>query len=46
MNKSMKRQEALAGWTFMIPALIIFAALVVFPIIMSLFLTFTEWNFL
>lgn len=41
-----KRQETLAGWGFMLPALIIFAVLVVFPIIMSLFLTFTEWNFL
>lgn len=46
MNKSIKRQEAAAGWTFMAPALIIFAVLVVFPIIMSLFLSFTDWNFL
>ena len=46
MNRSLKRQESLAGWTFMLPALIIFAVLVVFPIIMSLFLSFTDWNFL
>ena len=46
MNKSLKRQEALAGWAFMLPALIIFMVLVVFPIIMSLFLSFTDWNFL
>lgn len=46
MNRSLKRQETLAGWTFMLPALIIFAVLVVFPIIMSLFLSFTDWNFL
>lgn len=30
----------------MAPALIIFAVLVVFPIVMSFFLAFTEWNFL
>ena len=30
----------------MAPALIIFAVLVVFPIVMSFFLSFTEWNFL
>lgn len=46
MNRSIKRQETLAGWAFMLPALIIFAALVVFPIVMSLFLSFTDWNFL
>lgn len=46
MNKSLKRQETLAGWAFMLPALIIFAVLVIFPIIMSLILSFTEWNFL
>lgn len=41
-----KKREALAGWAFMAPALIIFCILVVFPIIMSLFLSFTDWNFL
>lgn len=46
MNKVFKREETLAGWLFMLPALIIFAILVIFPIIMSLFLSFTEWNFL
>ena len=46
MNRSLKRQETLAGWAFMLPALIIFAVLVVFPIIMSLVLSFTDWNFL
>jgi len=30
----------------MLPALIIFGVLVVFPIVMSLFLSFTDWNFL
>lgn len=46
MKKSLKNQEAFAGWVFMIPALIVFFILVVFPIIMSLFLSFTDWNFL
>lgn len=46
MNRSIKRQETIAGWTFMLPALIIFFSLVVFPIIMSFFLSFTDWNFL
>ncbi len=46
MKKTLRNQEAIAGWVFMAPALIIFAVLVVFPIIASLFLSFTEWNFL
>lgn len=46
MNKSLKKQEAIAGWAFLAPALIIFAVFVVFPILMSLFLSFTDWNFL
>lgn len=37
-----KKGEEMAGWLFMAPALIIFTALVVFPILMSLFLSFTE----
>ena len=41
-----KKHEALAGWLFLLPALTIFAALVVLPVIMSLLLSFTEWNFL
>ena len=41
-----KKRETIAGWLFLAPALIIFASLVVFPVIMSLCLSFTEWNFL
>ena len=41
-----KKRETIAGWLFLAPALIIFAILVVFPVIMSLCLSFTEWNFL
>lgn len=46
MKNSLKRQETVAGWLFMAPALTIFVLLVVFPIIMSLLLSFTDWNFL
>ena len=41
-----KRKEALAGWLFLAPALIIFLVLVIIPIIMSLLLSFADWNFL
>ena len=41
-----KKHETMAGWLFLMPALTIFAALVVLPVIMSLLLSFTEWNFL
>lgn len=36
----------MAGWAFMTPALIIFCVLVIIPILMSLVLAFTDWNFL
>lgn len=45
MNKA-KNKEALAGWLFLAPALLVFLALVVLPIIMSFLLSFTDWNFL
>lgn len=41
-----RRKETLAGWLFLAPALLIFLILVVFPILMSLGLSFTKWNFL
>lgn len=41
-----KKKEALAGWLFMSPALIIFIVLVIIPTIASFLLSFTEWNFL
>ena len=47
MNKNKKKnKEALAGWLFLSPALLVFLALVVLPIIMSFLLSFTDWNFL
>lgn len=41
-----KKREALAGWLFMSPAIIIFVALVIIPTISSFLLSFTKWNFL
>ena len=41
-----KKKEALAGWLFLAPALVVFLALVIIPIIMSFLLSFAEWNFL
>ncbi len=41
-----KQRETLTGYAFLSPALIIYIALVAFPVIMSLFLAFTKWNFL
>lgn len=41
-----KRRETLAGYAFLAPALVIFVALVLFPICMSVGLSFTKWNFL
>ena len=41
-----KRKENLIGWAFILPALIVFLAFVVFPFLASLLLSFTEWNFL
>lgn len=48
MKKMTKREksENLAGWLFMAPAMVIFLTLVVMAIIMSMSLSFTEWNFL
>lgn len=41
-----KKKETLAGWLFLAPALAVFLVLVIIPIIMSLFLSFVDWNFL
>lgn len=41
-----KKRETLTGYIFILPALIVFLVLVIFPLIFSVFLAFTEWNFL
>lgn len=44
MKKNHK--ESLVGYAFITPALLVFIALVAFPLFFSIFLSFTEWNFL
>ena len=39
------RQEALAGYALIAPNLIIYTVFVVIPVLMSLVLAFTDWNF-
>ena len=41
-----KKRENLVGYAFIAPSLIVFLALVAFPLVFSIFLSFTEWNFL
>ncbi len=40
------RKENLTGWAFIAPALVTFLVLTAFPFFLSLFLSFTKWNFL
>ena len=48
MKKLSKRARAenRAGWLFIAPAMFIFLALIALPIVMSILLSFTDWNFL
>ncbi len=39
------RQEALAGYTLVAPNLVIYMVFVVIPVLMSLLLSFSDWNF-
>lgn len=42
----LKRQENLIGYAFVTPALLAFLTFVAFPFFFSIFLAFTDWNFL
>jgi multiple sugar transport system permease protein len=39
-----RRQEAVAGYMFMAPALVIFVVFLIVPIAASVYLSFTDWN--
>ena len=41
-----KRKETLVGYAFIMPALVTFLVLSAFPLVFSVYLSFTEWNFL
>lgn len=38
------REDAIAGWLFMTPAMIIFTLFLIIPIIFALYYSFTDWN--
>jgi len=49
MKKSvnrLQRSENIAGWCFVMPALIVFLSLTLLPFFISLVLSFLDWNFL
>jgi multiple sugar transport system permease protein len=39
-----RREEMIAGYTFIAPALIIFLVFLIIPILFSFYLSFTDWN--
>lgn len=42
--KGQEREDAIAGWLFMSPALIVFTVFLVIPIIFAVYFSFTDWN--
>lgn len=46
MKRTKEMKETLTGYAFVAPALIVFTVLIAFPLIASILLSFTEWNFL
>lgn len=45
MKNLQKREEAISGYLFMLPSLLVFFTLILFPVLASAFLSFTSWNF-
>lgn len=42
--KEEARQDAIAGWLFMAPVLIVFGVFVVIPILFAIYFSLTDWN--
>src|SRR5688500_14310767 len=42
--ESSRWEEAIAGYLFMAPALFIFIVFLIIPVLLSLYLSFTDWN--
>ncbi len=45
-GRRLQRQEALASYIFLLPASIIFSVFMIFPVLFSIYLSFTRWNLL
>ena len=43
--KKRNLDEACSGYLFLLPSLIVFFSLIIFPVLFSAFLSFTSWNF-
>lgn len=46
MQINRRTKETLSCYAFLAPAIIVFIAMIAYPVIMSGYLSFTEWNFL
>ncbi|NMA67342.1 MAG: sugar ABC transporter permease [Clostridiaceae bacterium] len=46
VKSKLRQRENLIGYAFVMPALLVFLVLIAFPFIFSIFLSFTDWNFL
>ncbi len=42
--KQQDRQDAIAGWLFMTPTLLLFGVFVIIPILFALYFSLTDWN--
>ena len=46
MRKKNKQSDTLTAWLFLSPTLFIFFTLIIFPVAVSFFLAFCQWNFM